>query len=231
MFSHLFLLQASHTVTVTEIPISVYIGMVVTLLAAIVAAGAAIWNTRLSVITQRDVASISADTAKELKRIDYQNDYHKIIINKRLAAWDVATNLASSMSGILRTTTLDMDNPTEVLHTAELYSYFNSADEFNSILKRILDSTSTSFWVGKDYSLHIQEAYKFFTAIKSKCIDLPKSRTEGKAVIDEKALTKAGEQYFQQTDHIIKRTHFLLMSEIKKIDDVDAFFSNIQFIT
>ena len=228
MFSYPFLLQTTRTVTVAEIPVSVYIGMIVTLLAALVAAAASLRNTRLSVLTQRDVASISADTARELKRIDYQNDFHKIIVNKRLAAWDIATDLASSMSGILRTTTLDMDKPTEVLHTAELYSYFNSADEFNRILKRILESTSTSFWVGKDYSTHIQEAYKFFTAIKGRCIDLPKSRTEGKAVIDEKALLKAGEQNFQQCDRIIKRTHFILMHEVKKVHDVDAFFSNIE---
>jgi len=231
------LLDSTVTITTSDL-IPVYIALGGTLFSALLAAivsfrasskasATAHRVAELTIKTNLQVADIASRTAKELKVVDYRNESNKMVLSKRLAAWEVAMDLATSMAGILKASTRLEDRPTEEIRSASFYSYFNNADGFNGILKKITATTPTAFWLGPEYGHHLQTVYQRLAEIKSECVDALKSKESGYAVIDEKHLLNAGIKYFAECEKIIQKSHRLLMIQVKVMHDVDSFLAKL----
>jgi HD superfamily phosphodiesterase len=100
MLTVLLLQAGTHTITVIKetIPLTFYIPVLVSILTAAVAAYATIRNTRVTTQTQREMAKLADQTAKEFKEKDYKNDFYKKIIDRRLLAWEHAERFIELIS-------------------------------------------------------------------------------------------------------------------------------------
>lgn len=80
------------------IPVAVYVTLLTTLLASIIAACVSFYASRKSANTAKEVAALAARSTQELKEKDYKNDYYKRVIDKRMIALDKAEKTLSLFS-------------------------------------------------------------------------------------------------------------------------------------
>lgn len=120
-----------------------------------------------SVISGIVSAIISYYFNLRIRKLDYKNEYYKILINKRLEAYQFIEN----QTAVLRNVTIDdIDNKTFHL----MFSY--GEDKFIDFQKNIMLANSKGLWIDKETSNTLTEFNDLFYNINEKVFK--KSREE-----------------------------------------------------
>jgi hypothetical protein len=227
-----------HTTTITASDLTnVYIALGGTLAAAILAAiasfrassKASITAEKVAVLTTqttkdvaalsaqvaRESASLAARTAQELKVIDYKNDFYKKLIERRLKAWEKSEELM-----LLLTTTL--------LYKGDLIFYFfGKASDFDHLMEKIRSMAFQSYWMGREYSVCVNDFYDKLLLIRNECLVDEKPADGELPAINNSLLKQAGVKYASDCNEYRRKLLLISNNQIKKLHDLDSYFNQL----
>jgi hypothetical protein len=168
----------------------------------------------LSAQVSRESSALAAQTATDLKEKDYQNDFFKKIIDKRLKAWEEA----EALMGMLLNTKVDRGDGKRLLH------YFDDKEVFDKILLSMRLLAGKSFWLGKEFSSHLRIFNRALTQARRECIKLDEV---GEEIIDEKMLYEAGKKHYLECVDLLNELVLILGRRIIVLHNIEDFFKEL----
>jgi hypothetical protein len=191
---------------------------IVTLIAALFAAGVAIWNTIKITKTQHIVAALSSQAARDLKDKEFKNDYYKKIIERRLAAYDSLEQIANALSR--RSIITVKTSVGECTH--EVYSFFTFEEKYMEFHELTTGVVGKTLWYSADLKKEIKNLQNIIANIG---IDF--RVLIGQNIGDDK-LRLAGVKNDDELKSVKKRVITLIRKEIIEIQNIETFFAGLE---
>lgn len=180
----------------------------------------------LSAQVTKESSTLAARTAQELKEKDYQNDFYKRIIEKRLKAWEQAEDFISLIISVVSTT---RDGK-----KVRMSRYFITVENFTEVFEKSRSYyLSQNLWLGGEYAKVFRQYRKKLVAIRKQCVvDRTKDELQGLqenvvSKLNHTLLAQVGTDKFDELNTISNNLIAELSRQIPDLHNIEEFFKNL----